>query len=62
MSQTQTREVQKYIATLAYPCSREDLATHARMNGANDDIVQIIQGLPYDFFASPYDVRDAINE
>lgn len=62
MSQTQTREIQKYISSLAYPCSREELAAHARMSGANDDVVQAIHGLPYNYFTSPYEVRDAINE
>ena len=62
MSLTQTKQIQKYIGTLPYPCSREDLAAHAKVNGANDDVVQAINGLPYDYFASPYEVRDAIDE
>lgn len=62
MAQTAVREVQKYISSLAYPCSREELAAHARMSGANEDVVQLIQGLPYDYFTSPFDVRDAIEE
>lgn len=60
MAQTETREIHKYISSLAYPCSRDELADHARINGANENVVQAIHGLPYDYFTSPYDVRDAI--
>ena len=62
MAQTGTREISKYISSLAYPCSREELAAHARINGANEEVVQAIQGLPYDYFTSPYDVREAMSE
>lgn len=62
MTYTQTREIQKYIMSLAYPCSRDELAAHARISGANEDVVQAIQGLPYDYFTSPYDVHDALDE
>lgn len=62
MTQQQNADIQKYITSLAYPCSREDLVAHARISGANEDVVQTIQGLPYDFFTSPYDVREAMYE
>ncbi len=62
MTQTKTAEVQKYITSLAYPCSRDELAAHARRNGAHADVVRAIQELPYDYFTTPYDVRDAMKQ
>lgn len=60
MPQTKTTEVQKYITSLAYPCSRDELADHARRNGAKKDVIQTILELPYDYFSSPYAVWDAM--
>lgn len=60
MTQTQTAEVQKYIMSLAYPCSRDELAAHMRAHGANEEIVRAIRSLPYDYFTSPYAIQEAM--
>lgn len=64
MSRTETnaREINKYLSSLAYPCSREELAAHARQNGADENVVRAIRELPYDYFTSPYEVREAMDE
>lgn len=62
MTQTQTAEVQKYITSLAYPCSRDELAAHARQHGASGNVVKAILSLPYDYFTTPYAVQDAMRE
>ncbi len=61
MTQTQTAEAQKYIMSLAYPCTRDELANHMRAQGADAQVVRAIRQLPYDYFTSPYAVRDAIS-
>lgn len=62
MTQTQTAEIQKYVTSLAYPCSKEELAVHARQSGARPDVVRAIQELPYDYFTTPYAVHDAMKQ
>ncbi|MCA9332082.1 DUF2795 domain-containing protein [Candidatus Saccharibacteria bacterium] len=62
MTQTKSAEVQKYITSLAYPCSKEELAQHAERNGAQPSIICAILSLPYDYFTTPYDVHNAMTK
>lgn len=54
-------QIQQYLGGVDYPCSKEDLIDHAREEGAEDDVIDMIEGLPMDRFNSPDDVSEAIS-
>lgn len=54
-------QIQQYLGGVDYPCSKEDLIDHAREEGAEDDVIDMIEGLPMDRFNSPNDVSEAIS-
>lgn len=55
-------QVQKYLGGLDYPCTKADLVDHARQEGADQNVINTLQGLPYDEFNSPNDVSQAIGQ
>jgi hypothetical protein len=52
-------EVQKFLAGLNYPVSKDELAQTARNEGAPEHLVQLIHRLPGDRFQSPAEVMTA---
>ena len=57
MVQNSPIELQKYLAGVDYPATRDDLLDCAEENDAPDDVVAILEELPDDLeFASPADV------
>lgn len=55
-------QVQQYLGGVNYPASREDLVSYAKQQGADNNILQTIQNLPYDNFDTPADVSEAVGE
>lgn len=55
-------QVQKFLGGVNYPASRDDLVSYAKQQGADDNVLQTIQQLPYDSFDTPADVSEAIGE
>ena len=55
-------ELQKYLGGVDYPADKRTLVDTARGNGADDDIVQTLQDLPFDRFNSPNDVSEAFGK
>jgi hypothetical protein len=55
-------ELQKYLGGVDYPADKQTLVDTARGNGADDDIVQTLQDLPFDRFNSPNDVSEAFGK
>jgi hypothetical protein len=55
-------ELQKYLGGVDYPIDKDALVQKARDNGANNDVVQTLQGLPFDRFNSPNDVSEAFGK
>lgn len=56
----QVTEVQKYLKGFDYPGTPQQLAEHAKSNGADDDLVQTLSGLPKDSFDGPNAVMEAL--
>ncbi|MEW5808385.1 MAG: DUF2795 domain-containing protein [Actinomycetota bacterium] len=46
-------EVQKYLKGFDYPGTPQQLAEHAKNNGADDDLVQTLASLNKDSFDGP---------
>lgn len=54
--------VQRYLAGVSYPASRDDLIEHARQNGAPQEIMKLVEGMPDQEFGGPQDVQKAYGE
>lgn len=54
--------IQKFLAGVSYPASRDDLIEHARGNRAPPDVMELIEGLPDQEFGGPQDVQKAYPE
>lgn len=55
-------QIQKFFGGIDYPCSKDDLVSHARIEGADKDVLQLIKRLPMDSFNSPNDVSEAFGK
>lgn len=53
-------QVQKYLAGVNYPASKEDLLNKAKEEGADENTLQTLQNMPGDHFESVKDVAKAI--
>lgn len=54
--------VQKFLAGIDYPCSKEDLVNHAQRQGADENVINMLQSLDDDKFETAADVSKAIGE
>lgn len=54
-------ELQKYLAGVDYPVSKEDLLSVARDNGAPQDVVDALESSDADSFDSPTAVSSAVS-
>jgi hypothetical protein len=52
-------QLQKYLGGTDYPISKPQLVDHARKNGAEEDVIHLLERLPYEEFNSPNDVSEA---
>lgn len=55
-------QVQKFLDSVDYPASKEDLISTARDEGADDNVIQTLQRMPDDQFQTPADVSEAIGK
>lgn len=53
-------EVQKYLHGLEYPAQREEIIDKAEEEGADDDILNLLQQLPDKEYESPTEVSSAV--
>jgi hypothetical protein len=58
----QVTEVQKSLEGFDYPGSPDQLAQHAKDNGASDGIVEALRGLQKDSFDGPNAVMHSLSE
>lgn len=62
MANVNPAQVEKFLGGMDYPASRDDLVSYAKQKGADNNVLQTIQNLPYDNFDTPADVSEAIGE
>lgn len=62
MAKVNPMQVQKYLSGVNYPCSRDDIVSHARSEGADDDIISTLERLPSGKFDTPADISQAIGK
>lgn len=55
-------QVQKYLSGMHYPASKDEIVDHAKSQGADEKVIQILERLPDDDFETPADVSQAIGQ
>lgn len=55
-------EVQKYLHGLEYPAQREEIIDKAEEEGADDEILNLLQQLPDKEYESPIEVSSAVSK
>ncbi len=54
--------MQKFLAGVSYPASKDDLVSTARRNKAPDEILNMIERLPDGEFGGPQEVQRAYGD
>ncbi|MEH1967394.1 MULTISPECIES: DUF2795 domain-containing protein [unclassified Nostoc] len=61
MAKANPVEIQKHLKGVDYPANKQDLIQHARKQGADQEIISLLEKLPEDEeFESPTDLNKAI--
>ena len=60
MAQAEFIEVQKYLSGVSYPATKDQLVEHARKNGASDQAIEALSGLPAGEYDGPNRVSSAV--
>jgi len=60
MTQSQIAEVQKFITSLAYPCTRDEILAQVKRKGVCDEILDAVKELPDTSFMTPHAVNNAL--
>jgi hypothetical protein len=53
-------QIQKYLKGVDYPAFRDDLIAHAEEQGADDEVLDLLEQIPDDEYETPADVSKAI--
>ncbi|MHC0061635.1 DUF2795 domain-containing protein [Nostoc sp. UIC 10890] len=63
MAKANPVEIQKHLKGVDYPASKKELTKHAKKQGADKEILSLLEKLPDDEeFDSPADLNKAIGE
>jgi len=54
--------LQKFLAGVSYPASKQDLVSTARRNKAPGDVMSVIERLPDEEFGGPQEVQRAYGD
>ncbi|MEV6843573.1 DUF2795 domain-containing protein [Actinoplanes sp. NPDC051411] len=55
-------QLQKYLSGVDYPTDKQTLVKTAKDQGADDDVIQTLESLPFDRYNSPNDVSEAFGK
>lgn len=62
MAEANPIELQEYLGGLEYPANKEQIRERAREEGADKDILDLIDRLPDQKYKSPVDVSKAVGD
>jgi Protein of unknown function (DUF2795) len=60
MAQAEFIEIQKYLSGVSYPATKDQLVEHARKNGADDQVIEALSGMPDGEYEGPNRVSSAV--
>lgn len=55
-------QLQKHLKGVDYPASKEDLISHAKEQGADENAISVLEQLPDQEYESPTDVSQAVSD
>ncbi len=53
-------EVQRFLSGVDYPAGKQELVEHAQSQGASDDVVRALEGIPDREYNGPNAVSEAV--
>lgn len=62
MAKADPAQIEKTLGGVDYPASKQDLINHAKKDGANNNVVQILEKIPDKKYNSPIDVSKAVGK
>lgn len=62
MAKVNPIQVQKFLSSVDYPASKDDLVKRAEDQGADSEALDALRQMPGDRFNSPNDVSEAIGK
>ena len=62
MAKASPIQVQKYLSGMDYPADKDEIIDHAKDQGADNDVVQILQQLPERDYKTAADVCKTIGQ
>lgn len=62
MAQVSVAEITKSLKGINFPVGKDDLIQHARDNGADEEIIGMIEEMPDDEYGSMSDVMSAFGD
>lgn len=54
--------VSNYLSGIDFPANKDDLVEHARKNGTEDEVMEVIESLPEGQYESMADVMKGVGE
>jgi hypothetical protein len=60
MAQAEFIEVQKHLAGISYPATKEQLVEHAKDHGASQDVLDALESVPGGEYDGPNRVSSAV--
>lgn len=62
MAKVNPVQIQTFLSGVDYPASKDDLVKHAKEQGADDNVQQMLQSLPDQQFQTPADISQAVGK
>jgi hypothetical protein len=62
MAKVNPVQVQKFLGGVDYPASKEDLVKHAEQQGADENVLDVLRGIPDREYDGPNAVSKEISE
>ena len=60
-NKTNPVELQKHLKGMNYPAGKQELVEHAKQQGAPEDVLSALEGLPEQQYEAPTDVTKAVS-
>lgn len=62
MAKVNPVQVQKFLSGMDYPAGKKQLMSHAKSEGADDNVLSLLNKLPSQNYQTPADVSQAIGD
>lgn len=61
MTQVNPADIQKHLSSVVYPLDKDDLLEAARLEGADEDVLDALDGIADREYSDPADVMSEFN-